>query len=144
MPSRLRLSTALVGAAILVAVLFGLALHGTFAPGANAAGNGYHQTNLIADVAGQAAVTDANLVNPWGLVAGPTTPWWVSDNHTGFSTVYSGAWSASPGRLAPRCGRSAARWQSGWNRERSHRHRLQRHLWLHARRHQPRPLHFRY
>ena len=96
MPSRLRLSAMLTGAAILVAVFFGLALHGTFAPGANAAGNGYHQTNLVADVAGQAAVTDANLVNPWGLVAGPTTPWWVSDNHSGFSTVYNGSGQPVP------------------------------------------------
>jgi uncharacterized protein (TIGR03118 family) len=96
MPSRLRLSTMLTGAAILVAVFFGLALHGAFAPAAKAAGNGYHQTNLVADVAGQAAVTDANLVNPWGLVAGPTTPWWIADNHSGFSTVYSGSGQPTP------------------------------------------------
>ena len=96
MSLRLRLSRTLVGAAILVAVLLGLTLRGTLAPRANAAGNGYHQTNLVADVAGQAAVTDANLVNPWGLVAGPTTPWWISDNHSGFSTVYNGSGQPVP------------------------------------------------
>jgi uncharacterized protein (TIGR03118 family) len=96
MLSRLRISRTLVVAAILVAVVFGLALHGSLVPRANAAGNGYHQTNLVADVAGLAAVTDANLVNPWGLVAGPSSPWWVSDNHTGFSTVYNGSGQPVP------------------------------------------------
>src|SRR5438309_4460461 len=95
MLSRLRIGRTLVAAAILVAVFFGLALHGSLVPRVNAAGS-YHQTNLVADVAGQAAVTDANLVNPWGLVAGPTTPWWVSDNHTGFSTVYNGSGQPVP------------------------------------------------
>jgi uncharacterized protein (TIGR03118 family) len=34
--------------------------------------------------------TDANLVNGWGLSAGPTTPWWTSNNGTNTSTLYSG------------------------------------------------------
>jgi uncharacterized protein (TIGR03118 family) len=34
--------------------------------------------------------TDANLVNGWGLSAGPTTPWWSSNNGTNTSTLYSG------------------------------------------------------
>jgi uncharacterized protein (TIGR03118 family) len=34
--------------------------------------------------------TDASLVNAWGLVAGPTTPWWVADNGTGVATLYDG------------------------------------------------------
>lgn len=91
MSSRLRFGRPLAGAAILVAAL---AL-GLSRSSANAAG-GYHQTNLISDVAGQAPVTDANLINAWGLVAGPTTPWWVSDNHSGFSTVYTGAGQPAP------------------------------------------------
>jgi uncharacterized protein (TIGR03118 family) len=33
---------------------------------------------------------DPNLVNAWGLVAGPTSPWWVSDNGTDLSTLYRG------------------------------------------------------
>jgi uncharacterized protein (TIGR03118 family) len=32
-----------------------------------------------------------NLVNAWGLVAGPMTPWWVADNGTGLSTLYNAA-----------------------------------------------------
>src|SRR6266850_2165753 len=51
----------------------------------------YQQTNLVSDVPGLAPVTDANLVNPWGLIASGTSPWWVSDNGTGVSTLYNGA-----------------------------------------------------
>jgi uncharacterized protein (TIGR03118 family) len=31
---------------------------------------------------------DPDLVNGWGLSRGPSTPWWVSDNGTGVSTLY--------------------------------------------------------
>jgi len=50
--------------------------------------SGYRQTNLVADTAGAAAVTDPNLVNPWGLARGPSTPWWVADNGKGVATIY--------------------------------------------------------
>jgi uncharacterized protein (TIGR03118 family) len=51
----------------------------------------YNQTNLVSDQPGVAPVTDPNLVNPWGLARSTTSPWWVSDNGTGLSTLYSGA-----------------------------------------------------
>lgn len=51
----------------------------------------YIQTNLVSDLSGLAAFTDPNLVNPWGLSAGTTTAWWVSDNGTGVSTLYNGS-----------------------------------------------------
>jgi uncharacterized protein (TIGR03118 family) len=35
--------------------------------------------------------SDPSLVNGWGLSAGPTTPWWVSDNGTDVSTLYQGS-----------------------------------------------------
>jgi uncharacterized protein (TIGR03118 family) len=47
--------------------------------------------NLVADTAGPAPVTDASLVNGWGLSAGPTTPWWTSNNATNTSTLYNGS-----------------------------------------------------
>ncbi|HEX6789418.1 MAG TPA: TIGR03118 family protein [Gaiellaceae bacterium] len=47
--------------------------------------------NLVADSAGSANATDSSLVNGWGLVAGPTTPWWTSNNGTNTSTLYNGA-----------------------------------------------------
>ena len=57
----------------------------------NAGNSGrYAVTNLVSDVSGAAAHQDANLVNGWGIVAGPTTPFWVSDNGSGHSTVYDG------------------------------------------------------
>jgi uncharacterized protein (TIGR03118 family) len=56
----------------------------------------YQQTNLVSDIAGVAKFTDAHLVNPWGLVHGPSTPWWVSDNGTGVSTLYDGHGKAIP------------------------------------------------
>src|SRR5271170_7807224 len=35
------------------------------------------------------AIVDPNLLNPWGLVASPTSPFWVSDNGSGVSTLYA-------------------------------------------------------
>src|SRR5579872_19166 len=48
----------------------------------------YTQTNLVSNT-GIAPVNDPNLQNAWGLVAGPGTPWWVSNNAGGTSTLYS-------------------------------------------------------
>jgi len=56
----------------------------------------YHQTNLVSDGFVPATFTDANLVNPWGLSRGSTTPWWVSDNGKGVSTLYDGTGTAVP------------------------------------------------
>src|SRR2546428_761070 len=53
-------------------------------------------TTLVADVAGAAAQVDPHLVNAWGLVAGPSTPWWVSNNHTNSSTLYDGTGAVLP------------------------------------------------
>ena len=51
--------------------------------------NAYIRKNLVSDVPGVAAVTDTNLVNPWGIAFSATSPFWISDNHTGLSTVYN-------------------------------------------------------
>src|SRR5437879_4338932 len=51
----------------------------------------YTQTNLVSNTAGVAPVTDPQLINPWGLSRGSGSPWWISDNATGFSTLYDGA-----------------------------------------------------
>lgn len=56
----------------------------------------YQQTNLVSDTKGLAPNIDPNLVNPWGLVAGPTTPFWISDNNAGVSTLYTGAGQTVP------------------------------------------------
>jgi uncharacterized protein (TIGR03118 family) len=51
----------------------------------------YLQTNLVSNLPGKAPVHDPNLVNPWGLTRGTGSPWWISDNGTGLSTLYDGA-----------------------------------------------------
>ena len=62
----------------------------------------YSQTNLTSDLPGVAANQDPNLVNPWGIAFAPTTtkssgsPFWISDNGTGLSTLYNGAGKAIP------------------------------------------------
>jgi uncharacterized protein (TIGR03118 family) len=65
--------------------------------GARSAADVYTVQRLVSDTsATPAASTDASLVNGWGLSAGPTTPWWVSDNGTNASTLYSGAGAKTP------------------------------------------------
>jgi len=56
----------------------------------------YTLTNLVGDVAGAAAQVDPHLVNAWGLVAGPSTPWWVANNTTNSSTLYTGTGAVLP------------------------------------------------
>jgi len=53
----------------------------------------YQRTDLTTDsfsVSASATNLDGNLVNPWGLSRGSGSPWWVSDNGTGVSTLYNG------------------------------------------------------
>jgi len=56
----------------------------------------YNRTDLVSDVMGAAAVHDPNLVNAWGLSRSSTSPWWVSDNGTGLTTLYTGAGASVP------------------------------------------------
>jgi uncharacterized protein (TIGR03118 family) len=58
--------------------------------GACAFGQSYSQTNLVANASSVAPATDSALVNAWGIARGSGTPWWVADNLTGVSTLYSG------------------------------------------------------
>jgi len=54
-------------------------------------GQFYRQVNLVSDGSVPALHTDTNLVNAWGLATGPTTPFWISDNGSGMSSIYNGA-----------------------------------------------------
>src|SRR5712671_7146082 len=62
----------------------------------------YKQTNLVSDIAGMAPTFDPNLKNPWGLTRSSTTPtrpgspWWVGNNNSGSSTLYTGAGAIIP------------------------------------------------
>jgi uncharacterized protein (TIGR03118 family) len=76
-----------------VAIALALTLpHGT----ALAASVGYVQLNLVSDIPGEAAVTDPNLLNPWGISNSPTSPFWVSDQGASVSTLYSSAGVKNP------------------------------------------------
>jgi uncharacterized protein (TIGR03118 family) len=79
----------------------GLALAPAAPVAASQPGNAYRQTNLVSDLPGMAQLTDPDLVNPWGLAAGPTTPAWVADNGTGKATIYRGFVNGSPIQKAP-------------------------------------------
>jgi uncharacterized protein (TIGR03118 family) len=59
--------------------------------GAACFGQHYTQTNLVSNESGVAPVTDPQLINPWGISRGSGSPWWVSDERTGLSTLYNGA-----------------------------------------------------
>jgi len=50
----------------------------------------YVATNLVSNVTTMAKHTDALLGNPWGIAYGPSAPFWVSDEATGYSTLYNG------------------------------------------------------
>ena len=56
----------------------------------------YEQHNLVSDGFVPADHPDSNLVNAWGLVAGPTTPWWIADNGMGITTLYNVATGSIP------------------------------------------------
>jgi len=49
----------------------------------------FTQTNLISDGSVPAQKTDPNLVNPWGVSYSPTSPFWISDNATGLTSIDS-------------------------------------------------------
>jgi len=51
----------------------------------------YKLTNLTSNQSGKAKHQDPLLQNAWGLVYGPGTPFWVSDEWDGWSTLYNGA-----------------------------------------------------
>jgi uncharacterized protein (TIGR03118 family) len=47
------------------------------------------QTDLVSDQSGVAQIQDPNLVNPWGMSFSAGSPFWVSNNGTGTSTLYT-------------------------------------------------------
>ena len=54
-------------------------------------GGSYTVTPLASDVPGLAPTTDPNLMNTWGLARSATSPWWIANNATASTSVYSGA-----------------------------------------------------
>jgi uncharacterized protein (TIGR03118 family) len=85
-PSRARLSLVLASITLLAAVQVASAAP---ALAHEAEGGGFVQTNLVSDLTMAGVTQDENLKNPWGIVHGPLTPWWVSDNNGNVSTLYN-------------------------------------------------------
>jgi uncharacterized protein (TIGR03118 family) len=56
----------------------------------------YQVTNLVSNQEKTARVTDPLLVNAWGLTYGPGGPFWISDEGSGWSTLYAGNGSKVP------------------------------------------------
>lgn len=50
----------------------------------------YQLTNLVSNQVGDGRHLDPLLVNGWGLVYGPGGPFWLSDQGSGWSTLYDG------------------------------------------------------
>src|SRR5690242_515377 len=88
----MRLRT-LLGAAVLVVPLAAATPVAAAKPPGH---NRYVVHALTSDQAGAADNHDPNLVNAWGLAAGPGTPWWVADNGTNLSTLYNAAGKPLP------------------------------------------------
>jgi len=61
----------------------------------------YRLTNLDSNQVGQAPThnIDPLLANAWGLARGAKGPWWISDNDTGWSTIYDGTGKPEPLRV---------------------------------------------
>jgi uncharacterized protein (TIGR03118 family) len=70
---------------IAVAACFGAALLMLSAP----AQAQYQLTNLVSNQVHKAPTIDPLLANAWGLARSATSPWWISDNDTGWSTIYT-------------------------------------------------------
>lgn len=55
-----------------------------------------NQTSLAALGFKPAAFVDPNLINPWGMSASATSPFWVSNQGTSTSTIYNGSGTPQP------------------------------------------------
>jgi uncharacterized protein (TIGR03118 family) len=49
----------------------------------------FNQVNLVSDIPGLAKITDADLVNPWGVSHSSTSPIWISDQGTRTTNLWT-------------------------------------------------------
>src|SRR5437879_8978924 len=64
-------------------------------------GSAYRQTNLLSDIPGFALVLDPLLLNPWGVTATASSPFWVANNGTSTAQLLRGGVSGGPFALIP-------------------------------------------
>lgn len=55
-----------------------------------------NQEFLVSQGFTQAAFVDPNLINPWGMSFGPTSPFWISNQGSGNTTLYTGTGQPFP------------------------------------------------
>src|ERR1700733_4017907 len=89
-------------ASVAVVCTFALAACGGGALGSNSStamatdpppSTSFTDSALASNKVGVVATTttiDANLSNPWGIAVAPGLPFWISDNNSNLSTLYSG------------------------------------------------------
>jgi len=64
--------------------------------------SGFADTALVSNKVGVVAATttiDANLSNPWGVAVAPGLPFWIADNNSNLSTLYSGMGTNETGAI---------------------------------------------
>jgi uncharacterized protein (TIGR03118 family) len=66
-----------------------------------APGSAYRVTTLISDIPGIAPVLDPLLVNPWGMAASSSSPFWIANNATSTTQLVRGDVSGAPVVLNP-------------------------------------------
>lgn len=71
----------------MVMVTLGIGVLGICASRAEA--GAFLQTDLVSDIPGLADITDSALMNSWGVSHSATSPFWVSDQGTSLTTLYS-------------------------------------------------------
>jgi uncharacterized protein (TIGR03118 family) len=74
---------------------------GTAAADPGKARPAFTEVDLVSNVPGRAAITDANVQNAWGLALGPTTPLWVANNGTNTATLYAGGLGGATPTVVP-------------------------------------------
>jgi uncharacterized protein (TIGR03118 family) len=53
-------------------------------------GSAYRQTNFVSDIPGLAPILDPLLVNPWGISATASSPFWIANNGTSTTQLIRG------------------------------------------------------
>ncbi|MFN2623370.1 MAG: TIGR03118 family protein [Chthoniobacterales bacterium] len=64
-------------------------------------GSAYRVTTLLSDIPGLAPVLDPLLVNPWGIAASSSSPFWVANNGTSTAQLIRGDVGGAPVVLNP-------------------------------------------
>lgn len=85
--SKARSAFAMFGAVIVAAC------GGGGGSGSTAPVTGFSDSALVSNSVGVVTVStiiDANLQNPWGIAFAPGQPFWIADNNSNLSTLYSG------------------------------------------------------